>query len=72
MILVYLNDQHVPYEHAEEHFAQAAAWAREHCASFVDYHVQDTSDVSYQYDFVTQYRFRDHKDAAWFELKWKK
>jgi hypothetical protein len=71
MIVVYLNDNGIPYEKAEEYFAEAAAWASRQCPSFVDYHVQDVSDVSYFYDHITEYRFEDPKDAVWFQLKWK-
>lgn len=70
MIVVYLNDTGIPYEQAEEHFAKAASWARHHCSSFINYHVQDVSDVSLTNDFIAQYQFRDPKDAVWFELKW--
>lgn len=70
MKVVYLNDSTIPYEKAEEHFAEAAAWARQHCASFMGYQVQDVSDVSYVNDYITEYRFNDPKDAVWFQLKW--
>jgi len=71
MKVVYLNDTGIRYEQAEEFFAEAAAWASRQCNSFVDYHVQDVSDVSYQNDFITAYHFTDPKDALLFELKWK-
>ena len=71
MIVVYLNDTGIPYEQAEDYFAEAAAWASRQCSSFVDYHIQDVSDVSYIYDHVTAYHFKDPKDALMFELKWK-
>ena len=71
MKVVYLNDTSIPYEQAEEYFAEAAAWASRQCSSFVDYHVQDVSDVSLINDFVTEYRFDDPKDAILFQLKWK-
>lgn len=71
MKVVYITDKGIPYEQAEDYFAEAASWASQHCLSFVDYHVQDVSDVSYQYDFVTEYKFRDPKDALLFELKYK-
>jgi hypothetical protein len=71
MKVVYLNDTDIPYEQAEEYFAEAAAWASRQCSSFVDYHVQDVSDVSLINDFVTEYRFDDPKDAILFQLKWK-
>ncbi len=71
MKTVYLNDTGIPYEEAEEYFAEAAAWASRQCPSFIDYHVQDVSDVSLQNDFITSYQFKDPKDALLFELKWK-
>ena len=71
MKVVYLNDTGIPYEQAEEYFAEAAAWASRQCSSFVDYYVQDVSDVSLINDFVTEYRFDDPKDAILFQLKWK-
>ena len=71
MKTIYLNDTNVPYEQAEEYFAEAAAWASRQCSSFVNYHVQDVSDVSLINDFIVEYRFRDPKDALLFELKWK-
>lgn len=71
MKVVYLNDTGILYEQTEEHFAQAAAWASRQCSSYVDYHVQDVSDVSLINDFIAQYQFRDSKDAMMFELKWK-
>jgi hypothetical protein len=71
MKTVYLTDEKIPYEQAEEHFNTAADWAKTQCSSFIDYDVQDVSDVSYVYDHVAQYRFNDSKDAMWFELKWK-
>lgn len=71
MTVVYLNDTGIPYEEAEEYFAEAAAWASRQCLSYVDYHIQDVSDVSYTNDFITEYRFTDPKDAMLFQLRWK-
>lgn len=71
MKVVYLTDTGIPYERAEEHFAEAAEWASQHCLSYVDYHVQDVSDHSYLFDFVAQYTFTDPKDALLFEIKYK-
>jgi hypothetical protein len=69
--VVYLNDAKIPYEQAEEYFSQAANWAKNQCASYMGYHVQDVSDVSYQYDFIAEYRFHDSKDAILFQIKYK-
>ena len=71
MIVVYLNDVDMSYEEAAEYFEEAGAWASRQCQTFVDFDVQDTSDVSYIYDQVAGYRFKDPKDALMFELKWK-
>lgn len=71
MILVYLNDEKLNYNDAMLFFDEAAAWATRQCCSFVDYDVQDVSDVSLVCDQVAQYRFKDSKDALLFELKWK-
>ena len=69
--VVYLTDEKIPYDEGNAHFKSAADWAKRQCSSFVDYHVQDVSDVSYIYDRVAQYGFNDPKDALLFELKWK-
>ena len=71
MITVYLNDTGIRYEDAPEHFRSAADWARQQCPSFVDYDMQDVSDVSLTNDYITTYLFKDKKDAEWFTLKWK-
>lgn len=70
MTTVYLNDSKIPYDKANEHFEKAADWAKQQCPSFIRHHVQDVSDVSYQYDFVAEYRFQNPKDAVLFELRW--
>jgi hypothetical protein len=71
VITVYLNDTGIAYEEAEEYFAEAAAWASQHCSSYIDYHVQDVSDFSYTNDYVTEYQFTDSKDAMLFQIKYK-
>ncbi len=71
MLVVYLTDSKIPYEQAEQHFNEAADWARRQCSSFINHHVQDVSDVSYIYDHVAEYKFNDPKDALMFQLKWK-
>ena len=70
MKVVYLTDEKIPYEHADSYFKEAADWARKQCSSFVNYHVQDVSDVSYTCDHVAQYQFNDPKDAVLFNLRW--
>lgn len=71
MKVVYLNDTGIAYDDAEQFFAEAAAWATRQCSSYIDYHVQDVSDVSYTNDFVAEYGFDDPKDAMLFQLRWK-
>lgn len=69
--VVYLNDAKVLYEDAVAYFTDADLWAKKQCQSYIGHHVQDVSDVSYVYDHVAEYRFKDPKDALMFELKWK-
>lgn len=71
MKVVYLTDSKRGYQEGLDYFDEAASWASQQCASYVDFHVQDISDVSYEYDNVAQYRFTDPKDALMFQLKWK-
>jgi hypothetical protein len=71
MIVVYLNDNGIPYDTAEHFFAEVAAWASRQCVSYIDYHVQDVSDVSYTNNFIAEYGFEDPKDAMLFQLRWK-
>jgi hypothetical protein len=71
MTVVYLNDSNIDYNDAEHHFLDVAVWAKKQCPSFVDYSVQDVSDVSLLYDFVAEYIFKDPKDALLFQLKWR-
>jgi len=71
MIVVYLNDSNMDYDMAVDYFDEAGAWATRQCQTFVDFTVQDVSDVSMMFDQVAEYRFGDPKDALLFELKWK-
>jgi hypothetical protein len=71
MTAVYLDDTDIPYDQAGEYFAEISAWATRQCSSYVDYYVQDVTDVSLTNDFVTVYYFKDPTDALLFQLKWK-
>lgn len=71
MKTVYLNDSKISYEQAQSYFEDAALWAKEHCQSYISFSVQDVSDVSYSYDHIAVYHFKDPKDALVFELKYK-
>lgn len=68
---VYLNDEKLNYDESGQYFLDAEMWAQEHCPSFVSCSVQDVADVSYVWDFVALYLFKEEKDAMFFELKWK-
>ena len=67
---VLLTDRNIPYEEADQYFKEAGMWAQNFCPSFKGYHVQDVSDVSYQYDLVASYEIEDEKDVVWFKLRW--
>ena len=68
---VYLNDDNIPYELADEYFKEAADWAKTQCSSFLGYTVQDVSDVSLQWDNIAEYNFGNEKDVIFFQLRWK-
>ena len=70
MKLIYLTDRGQTWEQAEEYFQQAAHWAHENCLSYQGCHVQDVTDVSYEYDQIAEYGFDDEKDAVLFSLRW--
>jgi len=67
---VYLNDSNVVGS-AEDYFAEVAEWSKVNCASYFDYNVVDTSDVSTQYDYIAQYYFKNASDLVMFKLRWK-
>lgn len=71
MKAVYLNDSNLDWEMKDQYYKDAAAWAKSQCPSFINYDVQDVSDVSYVFDTIALYLFNDPKDAMWFELKWR-
>ena len=58
------------YENNHKYFAEIDQWARDNCKSYQGYHVQDVSDVSYQWDEIAAYLFTDNKDVNWFTLRW--
>lgn len=58
------------YDNNSHYFNNIHCWAKEHCASYVGVHVQDVSDVSYQWDEIAAYTFTDEKDVVLFKLKW--
>lgn len=69
---VYVNDSKNTYQYDrfEQYWKDIDSWARNNCASYVGYDVQDVSDVSVQWDEVGEYRFFDEKDTVLFKLKW--
>ena len=71
MIEVLINDSKSgSYEKNASYFAKIDSWAKEYCSGYRGYHVQDVSDVSYQWDEIASYVFEDEKSANWFKLKW--
>ena len=68
---VILNDTGMSYEQSDIYFAEADQWAQKNCPTYVGYQVQDVSDVSYQWDQLASYTFRDEKDVVLFTLKWR-
>ncbi len=58
------------YEEAITYFSDADIWAKKQCQSYIGVHVQDVADVSYVYDQIAAYQFKDPKDAVLFELRW--
>lgn len=60
------------YDHNRRYFSMIESWAQTHCESYLHMHVQDVSDVSYQWDEIAEYCFEEEKDAVWFKLKWSK
>lgn len=71
MIEVLITDEKSGgYDNNHRYFNTIHHWAKEHCASYVDMHVQDVSDVSYQWDEIAAYKFTDEKDVVIFKLKW--
>lgn len=67
---IYLNDSNLDYDQAEQHFADADRWAKDQCASYLGFDVQDVSDVSYVYDQVAVYVFGAQEDLFMFKLKY--
>lgn len=67
---IYLNDSKLDYDQAEQYFADADQWAKNQCASYLGFDVQDVSDVSYVYDQVAVYVFGSQEDLFMFKLKY--
>lgn len=67
---VYLNDTGLDYAIAEQLFADADAWAREFCDSYLLCDVIDVSDFIGHADTVAEYSFNDECDAILFTLAW--
>lgn len=70
MITVFLNDDNMSYESAQQHYAQAHDWALAHCESYQGHHVQDVVDFSMYHDLIAAYGFTDSQDVTAFSLKW--
>lgn len=59
------------YEYNETYFHALDSWAQEYCDSYLGFTVVDVQDVSYEWDEIAEYQFRDERDALVFTLKWK-
>jgi hypothetical protein len=71
MIEILVNDSKSGgYEKNAAYFADIDEWARLYCTGYVGYHVQDVSDVSYIWDEIACYKFKDERSANWFRLRW--
>ncbi len=71
VIKVLLTDQGLKnYDQARLHFIDASIWALYHCKSFQGYEIVETSDVSYEWDQIAEYRFTDKRDVFLFKLRW--
>lgn len=70
MINVFVADDGMTYEQAEQHFKELDNWAKQHCASYRGHHVQDVADFSPVNDLIARYVFDNDSDVAWFKLKW--
>ena len=71
MIQVLVTDEKSPsYDANKKYFFDIHFWAKEHCASYVDFHIQDVSDVSLVWDEIGAYSFKEEADATLFRLKW--
>ena len=71
MIEILVTDEKSPnYDQNKIYFFNIHFWAKDHCASYVDFHIQDVSDVSLLWDEIACYRFNGEADATLFRLKW--
>lgn len=71
LITVYLSDQGLlSYDQARWHFIDASIWALYNCKSFQGYEIVETSDVSYEWDQIAEYRFTDPRDVLLFKIRW--
>lgn len=68
--VVYLTDENLGWDQAQEHFKNAYLWAKEHCPSYAGYEIRDVSYFSMREDLVAHYVFRDPEDMALFRLTW--
>ncbi len=71
MIEVLVTDEKSPnYDSNKKYFFDIHFWAQDHCSSYVDFHIQDVSDVSLLWDEIAAYHFNNEADATLFRLKW--
>jgi hypothetical protein len=71
MIEILINDSKSGgFDYNAAYFAEIDAWAKQYCAGYIGYHVQDVSDVSLIWDEIAAFTFSDEQSANWFTLKW--
>jgi hypothetical protein len=71
MIKVLLTDRGLSnYDQARLYFIDASIWALKNCKSFQGYEIVETSDVSYEWDQIAEYRFTDPRDVTLFKIAW--
>ena len=51
-------------------YLELCLWAKKHCVSYYHSYYNDVSDISYNFDMIYEFCFRDEKDATMFYLRW--
>ena len=71
---IYLTDKGLNWDKAKDYFLNVSQWASNFCKTYINYHVQDVTDVTYEYDQIACYYFHEQnsdEDIMLFCLKWK-
>ena len=61
----------IPMTNFTRPYHQMKRWCRENDTSYVWCELVDTSDTSYEHDYIAAFYFIDAKDATMFTLKFK-